>query len=52
MAGGCHTARDTQSAIKRAGFEIEKCRRLSVKPCFAAVMVAPHILGAARLKRG
>ncbi len=52
MAGGCHTARDTQAAIKRAGFEIDKCRRLSVKPCFAAVMVAPHILGAARLKRG
>ena len=48
MAGGCHTSRDTTAAIARAGFEIEKCRRFSVKPCFAAVMVAPHVLGVAR----
>lgn len=48
MAGGCHTSRDTRAAIRRAGFDIEECRRLSVKPCFAAVMVAPHILGVAR----
>jgi ubiquinone/menaquinone biosynthesis C-methylase UbiE len=52
MAGGCHTARDTRAAIQHAGFHIEECRRLSVKPCFAAVVVAPHILGAARLTRG
>lgn len=51
MAGGCHTGRDTTAAIANSGFEIEKCRRLSVKPCFAAVMVAPHILGAARPTR-
>ena len=51
MAGGCHTSRDTSAAIRRAGFTIEKSRRLSVKPCFAAVLVAPHILGAARVAR-
>jgi ubiquinone/menaquinone biosynthesis C-methylase UbiE len=51
MAGGCHTGRDTEEAIRHAGFDIEKCRRLSVKPCFAAIVVAPHILGAARPTR-
>jgi ubiquinone/menaquinone biosynthesis C-methylase UbiE len=51
MAGGCHTARDTEAAIRHAGFDIEQCRRLSVKPCFAAIVVAPHILGAARPTR-
>jgi SAM-dependent methyltransferase len=51
MAGGCHTGRDTATAIRHAGFEIEECRRLSVKPCYAAVVVAPHILGTARPTR-
>jgi ubiquinone/menaquinone biosynthesis C-methylase UbiE len=48
VAGGCHPARDTAAAIAAAGFEIEACRRLSVKPCALAVPVAPHILGVAR----
>ena len=51
VGGGCHASRDTTAAIRNAGFDIEKCRRLSVKPCFAAVIVAPHILGAARPTR-
>ena len=48
IAGGCHPARDTGAAIEAAGFTIERCRRLSVKPCAIAVPVAPHILGTAR----
>ena len=48
VAGGCHPARDTATAITAAGFQIETCRRLSVKPCALAVPVAPHILGVAR----
>jgi hypothetical protein len=48
LAGGCHPARDTAAAVTRAGFEIERCRRLSVKPCPLAAPVAPHILATAR----
>ncbi|MBA3263478.1 MAG: class I SAM-dependent methyltransferase [Thermoleophilaceae bacterium] len=48
VAGGCHPARDTAAAITTAGFSIEACRRLSVKPCPLAFPVAPHILGTAR----
>jgi len=48
VAGGCHPARDTVAAIAAAGFQIEACRRLSVKPCALAIPVAPHILGIAR----
>jgi ubiquinone/menaquinone biosynthesis C-methylase UbiE len=48
VAGGCHPARDTAAAISAAGFQIEACRRLSVKPCALAIPVAPHILGVAR----
>jgi SAM-dependent methyltransferase len=48
VAGGCHPARDTVGAITAAGFQIEACRRLSVKPCALAIPVAPHVLGSAR----
>lgn len=48
VAGGCHPARDTVAAIRAAGFAIEACRRLSVKPCPLAFPVAPHLLGVAR----
>ncbi|HEU0025014.1 MAG TPA: class I SAM-dependent methyltransferase [Thermoleophilaceae bacterium] len=48
IAGGCHPARDTASAIEDAGFTIDRLRGLSVKPCRLAFPVAPHILGAAR----
>ena len=51
IAGGCHPARDTGAAIEAAGFTIEGCKRLSVKPCAIAVPVAPHILGTARSPR-
>jgi ubiquinone/menaquinone biosynthesis C-methylase UbiE len=43
--GNCHTARDTQTAIERAGFKIEQSQRLrfpKVEPPH------PHIVGVAR----
>jgi hypothetical protein len=43
--GGCHTARDTPTAIADAGFAIERQRRLTVGPRF--VPAAPHVLGSA-----
>jgi ubiquinone/menaquinone biosynthesis C-methylase UbiE len=42
--GNCHCSRDTQGAIERAGFQIERCERLTfpgVEPPH------PHILGRA-----
>jgi SAM-dependent methyltransferase len=47
IAGGCHPARDTTSAIERAGFEIETNERLM----FAAARfepAIPYVLGVAR----
>jgi ubiquinone/menaquinone biosynthesis C-methylase UbiE len=48
LAGGCHPARDTKAAIEAAGFLIERCRRVSVRPNVLAAPVAPRILGMAR----
>jgi SAM-dependent methyltransferase len=48
FAGGCHPARDTAAAIAAAGFTIEHCKRLTVKPCPAAAPASPHLLGVAR----
>jgi len=47
VAGGCHLARDTTSAIERAGFVIERCERFAFSP---ASFLPPdaHILGTAR----
>ena len=42
--GNCHCSRDTGAAIERAGFQVERCRRLTfpgVEPPH------PHILGRA-----
>jgi ubiquinone/menaquinone biosynthesis C-methylase UbiE len=44
--GGCHTARDTPTAIAEAGFAIERQRRLLVGPRF--IPAATHVLGGAR----
>jgi ubiquinone/menaquinone biosynthesis C-methylase UbiE len=44
LCGNCHTARDTLSAIKEAGFEIERCRRLTAPD---VEFPHPHILGRA-----
>lgn len=48
FAGGCHPARETESAIVAAGFVLDSGRHLSLKPCPLAFPVAPHILGVAR----
>jgi ubiquinone/menaquinone biosynthesis C-methylase UbiE len=48
VAGGCHTSRDTLTAIEKAGFQIEHYERLLFKPYAVAVATAPHILGVAR----
>jgi ubiquinone/menaquinone biosynthesis C-methylase UbiE len=45
LAGGCHAARDTENAIRAAGFEIERCRRFPFK---GGPVTAPHILGVAK----
>jgi hypothetical protein len=45
LAGGCHAARDTEAAIRAAGFEIERCRHFPFK---GGPVMAPHILGVAR----
>jgi ubiquinone/menaquinone biosynthesis C-methylase UbiE len=46
--GGCHTSRDTASAIARAGFRIESIERFSFRPTLLDTPVAPKILGRAR----
>ncbi len=46
--GGCHTARDTPTAIVRAGFQIEDQRRLWVGPVPIAFPVSTHVIGRAR----
>jgi ubiquinone/menaquinone biosynthesis C-methylase UbiE len=50
LAGGCHCARDTGAAIRRAGFEIEREERIAFKPS-PLVPAIPHILGAAMTAR-
>jgi len=45
ISGGCHAARDTEGAIRVAGFTIDACRRF---PSKGGPVSAPHILGVAR----
>jgi ubiquinone/menaquinone biosynthesis C-methylase UbiE len=47
IAGGCHLARDTQSAIEQAGFQIEMCDRFAFSPV-PLFPPDPMILGTAR----
>jgi len=46
--GGCHTSRDTEAAIARAGFRIESIERFTFQPTLLDLPVAPKILGRAR----
>jgi rhodanese-related sulfurtransferase/ubiquinone/menaquinone biosynthesis C-methylase UbiE len=45
VAGGCHSARDTRSAIASAGFAIDRARELTVGPEWG--LTNPHVLGLA-----
>lgn len=47
VAGGCHLARDTRTAIERAGFVIETCDRFPFSPALF-IPPDPHILGIAQ----
>jgi SAM-dependent methyltransferase len=47
LAGGCHCARDTGTAIRQAGFKVTTEQRISFKHSACAPSV-PHILGTAR----
>jgi ubiquinone/menaquinone biosynthesis C-methylase UbiE len=47
LAGGCHCARDTDAAIRDAGFHVEREERMAFKPS-ALVPAIPHIIGVAR----
>ena len=47
IGGGCHPTRDTLSAIRSAGFTVERCERLAFSPS-PMIPKIPHILGIAR----
>lgn len=49
FVGGCHTHRDTATAITTAGFTIEELDRFTFPPDRISP-AAPHILGRARLR--
>ena len=49
IAGGCHPARETESAIERAGFEVDRCERFGFRAS-ALLPAIPHILGSARAR--
>ena len=46
--GGCETTRDTEAAIKAAGFQIEKLDRRFHPSSLLTITAAPNIIGAAR----
>ncbi len=48
LGGGCHVARNTEQAIRDAGFEIERIERFEFAPGFLQKLAGPHILGVAR----
>lgn len=47
FAGGCHTSRDTVSAIESAGFEIERLGRFRFPETRVFIPASPHVLGIA-----
>jgi ubiquinone/menaquinone biosynthesis C-methylase UbiE len=48
LNGGCRLTRDTETAIRGAGFAVERLERFSFRPTIFATPVAPRILGVAR----
>jgi ubiquinone/menaquinone biosynthesis C-methylase UbiE len=45
LGGGCHCSRDTVTAIRTAGFSVERLRSMDVGP--ARLITNPHVLGCA-----
>jgi ubiquinone/menaquinone biosynthesis C-methylase UbiE len=45
--GGCHTTRDTESAIRKAGFEIVELERGFHSSTVLTITSAPYVLGSA-----
>jgi SAM-dependent methyltransferase len=50
LAGDCHCARDTLSAIEAAGFAVEEVRRFDIGPAWG--ITNPHVIGIARAPLG
>jgi ubiquinone/menaquinone biosynthesis C-methylase UbiE len=48
VGGGCRLTRDTEQAIRAAGFVVEENDRFLFKRCWAFRVAADHILGRAR----
>ncbi len=48
LLGGCRTTRDTEAAIREAGFLIERLERPEHASSWLTVPASPHILGIAR----
>jgi ubiquinone/menaquinone biosynthesis C-methylase UbiE len=48
LFGGCHTARDTVTAIEEAGFELGTCRRFRIPDKGVQLPSSPCVLGVAR----
>jgi SAM-dependent methyltransferase len=48
VAGGCHTHRHTEQAIRAAGFEVDKTRSELTLPAWAPLPVSEFLLGRAR----
>lgn len=48
LAGGCHTSRDSATAIQAAGFSIERLHSFRLPETRIPFPAAPHIVGVAR----
>jgi ubiquinone/menaquinone biosynthesis C-methylase UbiE len=48
VGGGCHTSRETENAIRDAGFIIERIRHFEFRPAICSAPVSPHVLGVAQ----
>jgi ubiquinone/menaquinone biosynthesis C-methylase UbiE len=48
LNGSCRLTRDTEAAIRGAGFAVERLERFSFRPTLFSTPVAPRILGVAR----
>lgn len=46
--GGCHAARDTLGALRRAGFSVEACRQYPFRPFLLDSLSDPLMVGRAR----